>query len=126
MNEQIDSGRKVIERLMQNGLPIQAAAWVKESSRWDGYLWLVTPLVKEDGDTMPAYRRLLAVLRSGPWPADVDPFRIKVVGASEPVGQAILAAVQSGRRPWDHLGDLSLGGRSIDGAYIDPPLVAAE
>jgi hypothetical protein len=124
VTEQIDSGRKVIERLMQNDIPVTAAAWVKESDLWQWYLYLVTPLVGEDGDTMPAYRRILAVLRGGPEPPEVDPFHIKAVGPSEPVGKAILEAQQRRGRPWDYAGS-SLGPVSVDGAYFYPPLVAA-
>ena len=90
VNEQIESGRKLIERLTANGIPITAAAWVKESDRWQWRLYLVTPLVSEDGDTQPAYRGILAVLRAGPQPPEIDRFRIKPVGPAEPVGRAIL------------------------------------
>jgi hypothetical protein len=125
VNEQIESGRRLIERLTANGIPITAAAWVKESDRWQWRLYLVTPLVSEDGDTQPAYHRILAVLRAGPQPPEIDRFHIKAVGPAEPVGRAILEAQRHGRRPWDGYPGSSLGGVSVDAAYFYPPLVAA-
>jgi hypothetical protein len=124
VTEQIESGRKGVERLTANGIPARAAAWVKESDRWQWYLYLVTPLVSEDGATTPAYRRINAVLRGGPRPPEIDPFQIMVVGPSEPMGRAILDAQRHAGRPWGFDGT-SLGGVSIDGAYIYPPLVTA-
>ena len=124
VTEQIEAGRKVIERLTVNGIPVLAAAWVKESERWRWHLYLVTPLVGEDGDTRPVYRRVHVILRSGPQPPEIDPFQIMVVGPSERMGQAILDAQRHGVRPWDYSGT-SLGGVSVDGVYFYPPLVAA-
>jgi hypothetical protein len=124
VTEQIDAGRKVVERLMQNGIPIPAAAWVKESDLWQWYLYLVTPLVGPEGATTPVYHRINAILRAGPQPPEVDLFHIKVVDPTEPVGKAILEAQKRRVRPWDDPGS-SLGPVSIDGAYFYPPLVAA-
>jgi hypothetical protein len=124
VTEQIQAGRKVIERLTANGIPVRAAGWVKESDRWQWYLYLVTPLVSGDGATTPAYRCIIAVLRGGAQPPEIDPFQIKVVGPSEPVGQAILDAQRHAGRPWG-FGGTSLGGVSVDGAYFYPPLVTA-
>ena len=122
--EQIEAGRKLIERLVENGIAVTAAGWVKESDGWQWYLYLVTPLVGEDGATTPAYRRILAVLRTGS-PPEIDPFLIKVVGPNKPVGQAILDAQRHGSRLWGGYSGTSLGGMSVDGAYVYPPLVTA-
>lgn len=125
VTEQIDGGRKLVERLAENGIAVTAAGWVKESDSWQWYLYLVTSLVGEDGATTPAYRRINTVLRAGPQPPEVDPFQIKVVGSSEPVGEAILGAQRHGGRLSGSYGGASLGGMSIDGACLYPPLVAA-
>ena len=124
VTEQIEGGRKLVERLVENGIAVTAADWVKESDGWQWHLYLVTPLVGEDGATTPAYRRILAVLRTGP-PPEIDPFLIKVVGPTKPVGQAILDAQRHGSRLWGGYGGTSLGGMSVDGAYVYPPLVTA-
>jgi hypothetical protein len=58
VNEQIEDGRKVVQRLTESDIPITAAGWVKESDRGQWYLYLVTPLVGEVGATTPAYRRI--------------------------------------------------------------------
>ncbi len=126
VNEQIEGGRKLIERLLANGIPIVAAGWVKEYDLWGWYLYLVTPLVSEDGDTLPAYRRINAVLRGGPQPPEIDPFQIKAVGPSGRVGRAIHDAQRYAGRAWPFAGISTLGGLSVDGAYFYPPLVAAE
>jgi hypothetical protein len=114
VNEQIEDGRKVIQRLTENGIPITAAGWVKESDRWRWLLYLVTPLVGEDGDTKSAYRRIHTVLRALPQPPEIDPFQIKAIGPSERVGKAILDAQRQGRR-WDGYGQQPRR-VSVDGA----------
>lgn len=123
VNDQIEAGRKVVQRLQANGIPILAAGWVKESDLWDWYLYLVTPLVDEDGAKTRAYRRIFPAIRSGPQPPEVDPFRVKAVGPAEPKGRAILDAQRQGRRPWE-FGGGSLGGVSVDAVYLYPPIVA--
>jgi hypothetical protein len=124
VSEQIEDGRKVIQRLTEGGIPITAAGWVKESDRWQWLLYLVTPLVGEDGATTRAYRRIVDVLRAGPTPPEVDPIQIKAVSPSERAGQAILDIQRQGRR-WDGYAGSSLGGVSVDGAYFYPELVPA-
>ncbi len=55
VGEQINAGRKLIERLKGAGIPVSAAAWVKPTERFHWYLYLVTPLVGEDGAKKLAY-----------------------------------------------------------------------
>ena len=49
----------------------------------------MTPLVSEDGAKKPAFRRVIPVIRrlqeEGFW---IDLFEVKVVGPTEPVGEA--------------------------------------
>jgi hypothetical protein len=126
VNGQINDGQKLIDRLAENGVAVLAACWMKESDGGLWYLYLVTPLVGEDGARRPAYHRINAVIRALPQPLRMDPFQKKVVGPLEPVGQAILDLQRryAGRLPvW--YGEATLGGVSIDAAYLYPPTVLA-
>jgi hypothetical protein len=122
VEEQIRDGQKLVEQLNGEGVPVSAAAWVKESEGGQWYLYLVTSLVREDGATKPAYRRVTGVIRrlqgDGLW---IDPFEVKVIGPTDPVGEAIVEAQQRypGRMATRYAG-ASLGGLSIEGAYIYP------
>ncbi len=124
VESQIADGQKLIDRLVENGIAVLAACWMKESDGGLWYLYLVTPLVEEGGSTRPAYHCVNAVIRAMPQPLRIDPFQKKVVGPSEPVGQAILDLQ---RRYADRLpvwyGEATLGGVSIDAAYVYPPPV---
>jgi hypothetical protein len=123
---QFNDAQKLLDRLAEAGIAL-GAAWVKESDAWQWYLYLVTPLVGEDGGTRSAYGQVLEVFRAVPLPFALDPFQLKVVGPSEPVGKAILNAQRGhpGRGPIPY-GGFSLGGLSIDGAFIYPaPVLAA-
>lgn len=124
---QFNDGQKLLDRLFEAGIAL-GAAWVKESEAWQWYLYLVTPLVGEDGATTPAYGRVLEVYRAPPQPLAVDRFQLKVVGPTEPVGKAILEAQRGNRgRGLARYGGASLGGLSIDAAFIYPaPILAAE
>jgi hypothetical protein len=123
---QITEGQKLIDRLNEAGVPVIAAAWVNESDGGVWYLYLVTPLVSDEGDTRAVYRRIREVRQTMPPSVWIGPFQIKVVGPTEQVAQAIAKAQQrylGGRAGWYSLG--SLGMMSIEGAYIYPPLVPA-
>jgi hypothetical protein len=122
---QIEDGRRLLERLVGEGVPVTAATWVKEDVDGPWFLYLVTPLVREDGPTRPAYRRMIAVIREIPQPFWVDPMEIKVVGPDGPVGKAIqdLHRQYPGRSPMWYKG-ARLGDVSIEGAYVYPPVSA--
>ncbi len=121
VEEQIKAGQKLIELLNEEGIPVLAGGWIKESEGGQ-YLYLVTPLVGEDGATKPAYRRIVPVIRRmqeiGLW---IDPFEVKVVGPTEPLAQAIMEVQRRypGRQGICY-GITSLAELPIDGAYIYP------
>jgi hypothetical protein len=69
VSEQINDGKGFLERLAEEGVPVTAAAWVKESENGRWYLYLATPLVPEDGGKRPAYRRINTVFRQMPQPS---------------------------------------------------------
>lgn len=123
---QLDDGRRLIERLAQEGFPVSAAGWVKEADGGFWYLYLVSPAVEAEG-IKKGYRRVHTVIRSMPQPFWIDPFDVKLVGPSESVAQAILdLQPRTATRQPVRQGAASLGNVSIDEAYIYPPLMPAE
>jgi hypothetical protein len=122
---QIEDGQRLLARLVEGGVPVTAAAWVKEEESGMWYLYLATPLVGEDTGTLPAYRRVNAVIRALPEPLGVGPFEIKVVAPSSPIGKALrdLQRRAHGSSPYYYRGT-RLGDLSIEGAYVYPPVPA--
>ncbi|HVS36332.1 MAG TPA: hypothetical protein VMS17_12250 [Gemmataceae bacterium] len=123
---QVTDGRRVLERLRAEAVPVTAAAWVKESEGGPWYFYMVTPLVSEDIGVRPAFRRIGPLIRQMPQPCWVDSLEIKVVAPDSDVGKAIREV--AGRRPGPiptPYGSIRLGGLSIDGAYVYPPVAAA-
>jgi hypothetical protein len=123
VDEQIKAGQKLVERLNTAEVPVAAAAWIKEAEGEKWYLYLVTSLVGEDGAKKPAYRRITPFISQlqgeGFW---IDPFEVKVIGPTHPVAQAILAVQRQspGGRLATRYGGASLGGLSVEGAYLYP------
>jgi hypothetical protein len=120
---QIEDGRKLIDRLTEEGVPVTAAFWAKESESGQWFLYLATPLVGEDGATKPAYRRMNAVFRRMPAPFWIDPLEVKLIGTADPITQDVLAVHErAGKsRVWPvRWGGTRLGDLSVDGAYFYP------
>jgi hypothetical protein len=125
VNDQIDDGKRLVARLVEEGISVKAAFWVKESETGKWFLYIASALVGRDGDTLAAYGRLLPVIRQMPQPFDINPFRVKAVGRSSPIAKAVLALQEHhpGQRGFYHEGT-QLGDRYIEGAYIYPPVNA--
>jgi hypothetical protein len=120
---QINEGQRLVDRLVQAGVAVTAAAWVKESEGGDWYLYLVTPLVAEGGGKRPAYHRINAVIREMLKEGfGMDPFAKKVVGPHDPVARDIVANRNGrpGGSPTPFRGT-RLGELAVDEAYIYPP-----
>lgn len=124
VTEEIEEGRRLIKELNDAGVPVVAAAWVKEDEGGLWYLYLVTPLVPEGGDAREAYGRVNEVIRAMQEPLGFDPFQIKVVNPSEPFGRVIreLHGRRGGKVPV-RPDPGRLGDRSIEAAYIYPAAV---
>jgi hypothetical protein len=121
VESQVSDGQKILDWLAAEGVPVTAASWVKEgdSGRWR--LYLVTPLVGEDGALKAAYRRVNSAIEGmGPL-AWVDPFSIKLLGAHDPIAKGVLALRDrhSGRVPV-HLGAHRFGYLPVEEVYIYP------
>jgi hypothetical protein len=90
VKEQVEDGKRLIDRLIAGGVPVTAAYWLKGAEDGYWFLYLVTPLVGEDGATRAAYQRLNAIFRQIPQPFWVDPLDVKVIGPANPIAQAVL------------------------------------
>ncbi|MGO9471503.1 MAG: hypothetical protein ACLQVF_46030 [Isosphaeraceae bacterium] len=88
VDELIDDGRKLIDRLVEEKIPVIMACWVKqvENDRWS--LCIATPLLDEKRAAR-AYREVYRVLGSlgNLWVTDSD---IKLVGKDDPIARDAL------------------------------------
>jgi len=123
---QIADGKRLVDRLAEEGVPVIGACWLKEAEAGQWFLYLITPLVNEKRDTRPAYRRVNAVLDQMPQPFWIDPMEYKVVGPDSAVGKALHDLYRHPRRTSPlRSGSGQLDGVSIEGAYVYPPVSAA-
>jgi hypothetical protein len=121
----ITEGKRLVDCLVEEGVPVTAACWLRDTEVEQWYLYLVTPLVTKKGATMNAYRRVNAVIRRLPEPLLLDPFEIKVVAPDSPVGKAVQEFHGRSPRPSPiHYREGRFGDVYIDGAYIYPPIAA--
>jgi len=120
---QIDQGKRLIDRLAEEGVAVTAAGWLRESESGQWFMYLVTPLVGEDGATKAAYRRILGVIREMPPPFWIDPLEIKAVGPTDPLARGIVAVSRRGSGPRAHplrWAGARLGDVNSEGAYLYP------
>ncbi len=115
----IDDGRRLIDRLGQENIPLIMACWVKpvEEDRWS--LYLGTSLLDQKGAAR-AYREVYRVLRTlrNPWVTDSD---IRLVGEGDPITKEVLDITKRypvrlpsrSRRP-------QLGNLAVEETYVYP------
>ena len=127
VSDQVEDGKRLLLRLAEEGIGVTAAAWLKESDGERWHLYLATPLVREDTDPRPAFRRILLVVQRMPQLSWIEPLTIRLVEGDGPLAQAVaqLHRRHPGNRgiPYD---GAQLGGVSIEGAYIYPELPAPD
>jgi hypothetical protein len=115
---QIEEGRRLIDRLAQEGFSVTVAGWIKtvEDGQW--FLYLASPVVDSGGSTK-AYRRVFAVMRQMPKPFWIHPLEVKLIGSTTPLAEAVGEIQQhyAGRASMWY-GGTQLGGVSIEGAYL--------
>jgi len=123
---QIEDGKRLVDRLLAEGVPVTAAGWIKEAESGFWFLYLVTPLVTEDGAMKAAYWRVNEVIRKlpQPWPYL---FAVKLLNPKHPVAEAMVELQRRypGRPviPYGY-GEDRMGDLSVDGAYLYPPAEA--
>jgi hypothetical protein len=116
-------GKRLLERLIEDGFPVTAAAWFKEGVDGSWYLYVVTPAV-EDGAKREAFGRIEETKRKLEEPFWIGPGEIRLIAPSHRIAKAILELqrrYQGDRAIELGHGETQLGGMTISGAYIYPP-----
>src|SRR5947207_789883 len=94
VEHQINDGQKLVDELPQQGFDVPAAFWIKTSydGRW--HFYIVSPIADTNG-RVEAYRQLNQLVRDMP-PLWIDPMEIKLIGASDPIAQDVIAVLSRG------------------------------
>jgi len=132
VSEQTESGERLISALAADGFDIRVAFWAKPTDEGKWFLYLASPMVDDKGPAA-AYRLVHGILRKTPdlW---IDPLEIRVLGLNDSLTEAALAVIKPkvADSPYavrntklypgpTRFGAATLGGVSMDGAYIYPP-----
>lgn len=133
VTEQLDAGERLLKDLRDNGLATAVAFWARPSEEGKWFLYLASPVVDDQGQAA-AYRLVHAAIRRLPIPW-IDPFDVRVISPADPMSQhaerLISPAAATGPfaasspKPYPGLtrfGGAALGGVSVDGVVIYPPL----
>lgn len=119
VENQIDDGQRLLDRLYEEGFAVRAACWAKPAEEDSWSFYISSPVVDETGVTA-AYRQVFRVLRSlgGVWVTDSD---IKLVGDKHAVTHDLLDMLRRypGRMPTRSRRPL-LGGVPVDEVYVYP------
>lgn len=126
VRELLDGGEKLVARLVKNGVGVSAAGWVETTEAGEPQLYIVAPLADEQG-LFVAYGALADAMNSlesewSHWLERIDDSSIRMCRTTEPLARGLIDVTQrsSAKFPtW--FGSPSLGGVSIDGAYLYPP-----
>jgi len=114
-----DDGRRFVEQLLDDGIVVLAAAWLKRTGEDRWQLYVATPLRDELG-VIEAYGRVLGVFRQNefPWLTDNE---ITLIGANSPVTREMVELLRRSpaRIPFRARQPI-IGGIPIDDAFIYP------
>ena len=117
--EQIDDGRRFVERFAANGNFVQAAFWVKTAEDGLWFLYVATDIMDRDGPAA-AYRAVHASLRKL-GDTGVASSEIKVISPNNPIAKDILAIMlRNPGRSAIRYGDMVLGSIAVEQVYIYP------
>ncbi len=122
VENQVDDGRRFIERFAADGNPVQGAFWVKTPEEGIWFLYVATDLIDRVGPAA-AYRAVHASLQKLD-ELGVSSSEIKIVSPSNPVAKDVLAimARHPGRLP-TRFGGKTLGSMEVEQTYIYPPQI---
>jgi hypothetical protein len=126
VDEQIADGKRLVDRLGEAGFPVTAAGWVRETERWRWHLYIVSPVVEDEG-IGSAYRRIHTLVRQMPQPFTLGPFDVMAIGPHEPLAEAMvdLHRRHPGRSSY-HFGGSHFGDVEVEAVYSYPPVAVAE
>lgn len=122
--EQIDAGADFV-RDFNDYVSVSVVCWVQPAESDNLFLYVASDEI-DDSNIDVAYGEVLRRL-SGKRSQWLDPFQIKLINSSDPIARDAIQIRDrySARLPARHRGS-SIGGLSIDGAYIYPRLSAME
>jgi hypothetical protein len=125
VEERKAGGQQLISRLLEEGIEVTAACWLRETEGGRWYLNIATPLVGKDRAPSDGYRRIIPLIQQIPPPHWLDPMDVKLIPPDSPIAEAVrdLHRKYPGRGPI-HLGETIFARRSIEGAYVYPPASA--
>src|SRR5262245_16559585 len=89
VTEHIEDGRRLVERLIQEGIGVTAACWLKTEDDGEWSLYIASPLVDEKGRRNP-YGPVYSVMRQLPQPFWVHPFDVKLISPKSPIARMVL------------------------------------
>lgn len=92
VGNEIQDGRRIIERFAADGNPVQAAFWVREADEESWRLYVVTDLVHREG-LAAAYRALDASLRKLGQPG-IFSDQIRLESPDYPIAREVLALMK--------------------------------
>jgi hypothetical protein len=120
VDNQIEDGRRFVERFAADGNPVRAAFWVKTAEEGIWFLYVATDIVERAGPAA-AYRAVHASLRTL-GESSLSSSEIKVVSPNNPVAKDVLAVMahHSGRSA-TRFGGKTLGSIAVEQTYIYPP-----
>jgi len=117
VEEQIDDGRRFVERFAADGNPVQTAFWAKTAEEGIWFLYVATEIFDRDGPAA-AYRAVHASLRKL-GKSSVSSSEIKVISPNNPIAKDVLAMV--GRHPGRlATGSMTLGSMAVEQIIIYP------
>ena len=124
VENQIDDGARIVEKLRESGFDVVAAWWMKSSEEGLWFLYIASKEVAEKG-IAAAYRTVHTVMH-GLGQLWVDRFEVKLVGPENPITKDVLDILARYRGALaTRYGGKRLGNVSIDDSYIYPPVVVA-
>lgn len=120
VEDQIDDGRRFVERFAADGNPVQAAFWVKTAEEGLWFLYVVTELIDRVGPAA-AYRAVHEA-RGKLGESWVSSSEIKVISPNNPIAKDVLTVMS--RHPGrlaTRFGGKSLGSIAVEQTYIYAP-----
>ena len=122
VTEEIDAGADLVNRF-DPYLPVKVAFWLRPTDESHWSLYIASDRI-DDTNLDLGYAEVLRLAGEMHTPY-LDPFQVKLIPADDPLARAVLDVHQRypGRIPIRYNGP-SLGGLSIDGAYLYPLPIA--
>lgn len=116
---QIDAGAQLVNEF-DKYVPVAAAFWLKAKDEGEWFLYLASDRI-DDANFDVAYGEVLRLTGASPSPW-LDPFQVKVIGASNPLTTAALALrakAPGSKLPLRYHGR-EFGGIPVEEVYIYP------